>query len=103
MGVALLNRGAIVVFVGGSSSLSRWFRKRKGAFPRILFSDQRNESRRTPEKKLIRRIAERQRHGCRGCADHGFAAAFRTRARDPGAPAQGHAPVLPMREEAPRV
>ena len=33
MGVALLNRGAIVVFVGGSSSLSRWFRKRKGGVP----------------------------------------------------------------------
>ena len=39
----------------GSSS-SRWFRKRKGAFPRILFSDQRNESRRTPEQKLFTRF-----------------------------------------------
>ena len=75
--VTPIKRGAIAVFVDVGSSSSRWFRRREGAFPRILFSDQRNESRRTPEQKLIHQIAERQRHGCRGCADHGFAAAFR--------------------------
>ena len=75
--VTPIKRGAIAVFVDVGSSSSRWFRRREGRSRVFCFSDQRNESRRAPEQKLVRRIAERQRRGCRGCADHGFAAAFR--------------------------
>ena len=42
--------------------------------------------------------SQRQRHGGRGRVHRRLAAASRARARGPRAPAQGHAPVLPMRQ-----
>ena len=73
--------GAIAVFVGGGSSLSRWFRKRKGRSRVLCFPTKENENRETPVQELIRRIAERQRHGRRGRANRRLAAAPRARAR----------------------
>ena len=70
-----------------------------------MFIDQekRTTRRQAPDERHIQTASQRQRHGGRGCADHGFAAAFRTRARDPRASTRGHAPMLPLRQEAPRL
>ena len=51
-----------------------------------------------PDEQHIQTAPQRQKHGGRGRADRRLAAAPRGRARNPRAPAQGHAPMLPLRQ-----
>ena len=70
----------------------------KSAFWVGCFRPRETHSRKAPDGRHMQPASQRQRHGGRGRVHRRLPIAPRARARDPPAPAQGHAPVLPMRQ-----
>ena len=95
---SVAKHGTIAAFVGGGSSLSCWFRRRKGRFRLLCFPTKENDNWKASDGQHMQPASQRQRHGGRGRVHRRLPIAPRARARDPPAPAQGHAPVLPMRQ-----